>query len=191
MSFKFQIIFPVLYLQLLGFNLSDQDIDEEYFEGTENIIPENNWLISGHVPKMVSQGAYYKVEPGSTVKMECQFTDLSDEFRPTLSWRKLDRQNTLISKGGQILNHSYNKKATVSIGTTGSVLLLAPVEHVDAGLYQCSLLVGKTVEKVVHTVEVIIAPELESRNWHHSLNTGLDNQFNSLALIFQMLVHLN
>ena len=112
----------------------------------------------------------------------------SDEFYLTLTWRKLDRKNTLISKGEKILNPDYTKKATVTVGTTGSTLLLAPVEHVDAGLYQCSLDVGEQyVETVVHTVEVIIAPELESRNWHHSINCGFIGRLNSTLLIVQML----
>ena len=64
------------------------------------------------------------------------------------------------------MNHDYDKKATVTVGLTGSTLLLAPVEHVDAGLYQCSLDVGDTHLRLVHSVEVYIAPELESRNWH-------------------------
>ena len=55
-----------------------QDIDsEEYFEGTEKIIPVNNWHKSGFDPKILSHGEYFKVEPGSTVKMDCQFTGLS------------------------------------------------------------------------------------------------------------------
>ena len=48
---------------------------EQYFDGTEKILPENNWHKTG--PKMLSHGNYYKVEPGSTVKMSCQFTNLS------------------------------------------------------------------------------------------------------------------
>ena len=71
--------------------------------------------------------------------------------------------------------------------------MLAPVEHVDAGLYQCSLLVGETVEKVVHTVEVIIAPELESRNlnWEYSMSVGLIIHLNPTVLLFQMFVISN
>ena len=70
------------------------------------------------------------------------------------------------------MNHDYDKKATVTAGPTGSTLLLAPVEHVDAGLYQCSLDVGAAQLRLVHSVEVYIAPELESRNWHHQMNSA-------------------
>ena len=129
--------------------------NDEYFEGTENILPENNWHKTGYDPQLLSHGEYFKVEPGSTVKMSCQFTNLSgfqnnktkyskseirnllDEFFSQISWRKLDRKNTLISEGGEILNQDYDKKATVTVDNTGSTLLLAPVEHVDAGMYQC------------------------------------------------------
>ena len=51
--------------------------NDEYFEGTENILPENNWHKTGYDPQLLSHGEYFKVEPGSTVKMSCQFTNLS------------------------------------------------------------------------------------------------------------------
>ena len=50
---------------------------EQYFDGTEKILPANNWHKTGYDPQMLSHGNYYKVEPGSTVKMSCQFTNLS------------------------------------------------------------------------------------------------------------------
>ena len=50
---------------------------EQYFDGTEKILPANDWHKTGYDPKMLSHGNYYKVEPGSTVKMSCQFTNLS------------------------------------------------------------------------------------------------------------------
>ena len=69
--------------------------------------------------------------------LKSEIRNVLDEFFSKISWRKLDRKNTLISEGGKILNHDYDKKATVTVDTTGSTLLLAPVEHVDAGMYQC------------------------------------------------------
>ena len=62
---------------------------------------------------------------------------------------------------------------TVSDGV--SVLSLAPVTHQDAGMYQCSLAVGRNTERIVHNVEVIISPELETRN----INWQLANKNNS------------
>jgi len=146
--------------------------NDEFFEGTENILPKNNWHMTGYDPKLLSHGNYFKVEPGSTVKMSCTFTNLSDEFLNLIIWRKLDRKNTLISQGGEIRNHNFEKKATVSVDSTGSTLLLAPVEHVDAGMYQCALDVGAAQLRSVHNVEVYISPELESRNWSHGLNSA-------------------
>ena len=60
----------------------------------------------------------------------------------------------------------------MTVDSTGSTLLLAPVEHVDAGMYQCALDVGATQLRSVHNVEVYISPELESRNWSHGLNSA-------------------
>ena len=97
-----------------------------------------------------------------------------DEFFNLIIWRKLDRKNTLISQGGKIKNRNYEKKATVTVDSTGSTLLLAPVEHVDAGMYQCALDVGSAQLRSVHNVEVYISPELESRNWSHGLNSAQD-----------------
>ena len=88
------------------------------------------------------------------------------------------------------MNPDFDKKATVTVGTTGSTLLLAPVEHVDAGLYQCSLPVEVTLLAVVHNVEVYIAPELESRNWHHDINFASDMHFNCSVLVGQILILL-
>ena len=51
--------------------------NDEYFEGTDNILPQNNWHMTGYDPKLLSHGNYFKVEPGSTVKMSCTFTNLS------------------------------------------------------------------------------------------------------------------
>ena len=51
--------------------------NDEFFEGTENILPKNNWHMTGYDPKLLSHGNYFKVEPGSTVKMSCTFTNLS------------------------------------------------------------------------------------------------------------------
>ena len=89
-------------------------------------------------------------------------------------WRKLDRKNSLIAEGDNILNINFVRKTTVQLSDEGSVLTLSPVTHQDAGLYQCSLAVGRTREHIVHNVEVIISPELETRNinWQlaHRLN---------------------
>ena len=85
------------------------------------------------------------------------------------------------------MNPDYDKKATVSVGLTGSTLLLAPVEHVDAGLYQCSLDVGDTQLRLVHSVEVYIAPELESRNWHHEMKSAFGINSNS-SVIFTVVI---
>ena len=49
---------------------------EDYFDGTEKILPQNNWQKTGYDPQLLSHGNFYKVEPGSTVKMSCEFTEL-------------------------------------------------------------------------------------------------------------------
>ena len=53
--------------------------DDEYFEGTERLLPENNWHKTGYDPKLISHGQHFKVEPGSTVRMSCRFANLSGE----------------------------------------------------------------------------------------------------------------
>ena len=80
------------------------------------------------------------------------------------------------------MNVHYEKKATVTVGVTGSTLLLSPIEHVDAGMYQCSVTVGGNKEKVIHSVEVIIAPELESRN----INSGFSRLLISLLMVLNI-----
>ena len=78
----------------------------------------------------------------------------------------------------------------MTVDSTGSTLLLAPVEHVDAGMYQCALDVGATQLRSVHNVEVYISPELESRNWSHELNSAQDKFsykpgfFSTMVLLF-------
>jgi hypothetical protein len=68
--------------------------------------------------------------------------------------------------------------------------LLAPVEHVDDGFYQSSLPVEVTLLTVVHNVEVYIAPELESRNWHHDIYFASDKHFNCSVVVGQILILL-
>ena len=67
------------------------------------------------------------------------------------------------------------RKTSVTVSEGVSVLSLAPVTHQDAGMYQCSLAVGRNTERIVHNVEVIISPELETRN----INWQLANKNNS------------
>ena len=67
------------------------------------------------------------------------------------------------------------RKTSVVVSEGVSVLSLAPVTHQDAGMYQCSLAVGRNTERIVHNVEVIISPELETRN----INWQLANKNNS------------
>ena len=88
----------------------------------------------------------------------------SEEFLPNIMWRKLDRKNSLIAEGDNILNINFVRKTTVQLDDSGSVLTLSPVTHQDAGMYQCSLPVGRRREAIVHNVEVIISPQLETRN---------------------------
>ena len=68
---------------------------EQYFDGTEKILPANDWHKTGYDPKMLSHGNYYKVEPGSTVKMSCQFTNLSGLWELKI-W-KVDRHRSRIN----------------------------------------------------------------------------------------------
>ena len=89
------------------------------------------------------------------------------------------------------MKHDYDKKATVTVGPTGSTLLLAPVEHVDAGLYQCSLDVGAAQLRLVHSVEVYIAPELESRNWHPEINCAVGLTSYSSVIVAAVIYSVN
>ena len=59
--------------------------DDEYFEGTERLLPENNWHKTGYDPKLISHGQHFKVEPGSTVRMSCRFANLSGEEQKNIS----------------------------------------------------------------------------------------------------------
>ena len=56
-----------------------------------------------------------------------------DEFLPNIMWRKLDRKNSLIAEGDNILNINFVRKTTVRISDKGSILTLSPVTHQDAG----------------------------------------------------------
>ena len=76
------------------------------------------------------------------------------------------------------------------VSINGTTLLLAPVEHVDAGLYQCSLVAEAASEKVVHTVEVFISPELESRNWNNFKNSASSSQFEAFCFAAQRLLFI-
>ena len=56
-----------------------------------------------------------------------------EEFLPKIVWRKLDRKNSLIAEGVNIVNINFVRKTTVQVDGEGSVLTLAPVTHRDAG----------------------------------------------------------
>lgn len=143
---------------------TDYDYYEAYFSGTVSILAPNNWHKSGFVPQLVSHGRNFKLEPGETLVMKCLFQDLSEDFLPHIVWRKLDRKNSLIAEGDKIVNVDFVKKTTVTVNRNGSTFAMAPITHSDAGLYQCSLSKDTYKETLVHHVEVIISPELETRN---------------------------
>ena len=69
-----------------------------------------------------------QVEPGATVQMECRFSELSgnsrviseidrilfcsDQFPHWISWRKLDKLNSVISAGQEVTNPEYARSLT-------------------------------------------------------------------------------
>ena len=89
-------------------------------------------------------------------------------------WETNVPQETVVLQGTNI-NIKFVRKTSVEVSDSGSVLTLAPITHQDAGMYQCSLAVGRNTERIVHNVEVIISPELETRN----INWQLANKNNS------------
>ena len=55
----------------------------------------------------------------------------------------MDRKNSLIAEGVNIVNINFVRKTTVQVDGEGSVLTLAPVTHRDAGEISLYFIAGR------------------------------------------------
>jgi len=130
-----------------------EEYDSDYGD-EEHSVKDNTVDFSSYSSKILSKAQTIEVAAGATIRFPCKVDDLPLDLRQNLLWKRLDKKNTIISAGKNIVHPDYRTRAEVELDNKGGLLKLILAQKEDAGEYQCSINMGKKTVEVTHRLKI-------------------------------------
>jgi len=130
-----------------------EEYDSEYSEEVADV-KDSPVDFSNYNVRILSEGQNIELAAGTTIRLPCKVDDLPPDLHQYMLWKRLDKKNTIISVGGNVLHPDYKDRTKIELGKNGGFLKLVLVQEEDAGKYQCSINMGKKTVSVTHTLGI-------------------------------------